>query len=261
MLTNNNSNYMNQMFNNFINFMNMNGMNMNGMNMNFMNMNNMNSFPFNMNMDNFNNNIIYEPSDIKNENDKITHEIKQIAYSQCLINDSTKRAGEFLYSIGGIARKSLELSFRIFYELYQQFYEHDINKSKKDFYIWAKQMIDYSGIIIKYSQKYFKEILKYSNSDKEFDNYKLSYFFTSFLKLYSKCKFCIPSVEVNFELENGDQFDSSKMDDIIFKGKQTKVNFCYLPQLKSNGTNIDGGNFHVFTYIEGVTYKKEPIDY
>jgi hypothetical protein len=252
---------------NGMNMNNMNGMNMNnmnGMNMNFMNMNNINSFPYNMNMDNFNNNVIYEPSDIKNENDKITHEIKQIAYSHYLTNDSTKRAGEFLYSIGGIARKSLELSFRIFYELYQQFYEYNINninKSKKDFYIWAKQMIDCNEIIINYSQKYFKEILKYSNSDKEFDNYKLSYFFTSFLKLYSKCKFCIPSVEVNFELENGDQFDSSKMDDIIFKGKQTKVNFCYLPQLKSNGANIDGGNFHVFTYIEGSTYKKEPIDY
>ena len=51
------------------------------------------------------------------------------------------------------------------------------------------------------------------------------------------------------------------MDDIIYKGKPTKVNFCYLPQLKSNGCVIPGGNFYVFTYLEGKTYKKEKIDY
>ena len=184
MFTENNSNYMNQLMNNFINFMNMNNMNgmnmnnMNGMNMNNMNMNNIISSPINMNMYNFNNNAIYEPSDIKNENDEITHEIKQMTFSYYLTNDdTTKRAGEFLYSIGGIARKALELSFRIFYELYQQFYLNNINMNTKDFYIWAKKMIDNNEIIIKYSQKYFKEILKYSNSEKEFNNYKLPYFF------------------------------------------------------------------------------------
>ena len=55
------------------------------------------------------------------------------------------------------------------------------------------------------------------------------------------------------------------MNDIIFKGEKTKVNFCYLPQLKSNGSIIDGANFYVFTYREegkeSASYKKEPIDY
>ena len=74
-------------------------------------------------------------------------------------------------------------------------------------------------------------------------------FFNSLLRLYLKCNFSIPLVEVSFELENNnDEFQYTTMDDIIYKGKPTKVNFCYLPQLKSNGCVIPGGNFYVFTY-------------
>ena len=46
--------------------------------------------------------------------------------------------------------------------------------------------------------------------------------------------------------------------DIIDKsGKAKKVNYCYIPELKSNGKTLRNGKFYVFTYIKNQTYQKE----
>lgn len=213
------------------------------------------------------------PNEIKEENDIIIHRITQNVYDflNGVKGSETKIAGEFLYSIGGIARKSLEFSNKIFIKLYQQFLDQESNyteKNIKNFNIWAKEQLtneainDYLKKNFKEVKNYIKEIIKYLNSK---NNNTLIYFFKAFLKLYLKCKFCTPFVEVNFELDNDIEYESSIMNDIIFKGEKTKVNFCYLPQLKSNGSIIDGANFYVFTYREegkeSASYKKEPIDY
>ena len=54
------------------------------------------------------------------------------------------------------------------------------------------------------------------------------------------------------------------MCDLISKknADKKKVNFCYLPLLWSNGKEISGSKFYVFTYIDG-SYKREEenIDY
>ena len=270
---NNNPMFMNpmlmyQMMNNMLGMNDMNSFNpMNNRNnfklINDINSMNIASFMNPMHRSIVNNNPTYDLSIIKTENDIITNDIKQTVYEYL---DGGKGeygilwAGEFLYSIGGIARKSLELSFRIFYEFYQEYYKgYQENNNMKEFFVWAKKELEDKGIK-NYSKKYLKKITKYSNPIIDFNFDKLQYYFESFLKLYLKCKFCIPSVEVNFELEDNN-FNSQIMDDIIFKGKPSKVNFCYLPQLKSNETIIDGANFHVFTYIEGKSYKKANIDY
>ena len=284
----NNNNFINPMMNNnnFINPMMMYQMSNNNSNM--INMNNMNLnanfnqmiyfFFYNYNeiIGNFIlklNNLFkcsleykyIEPFEIKNENDKITSDIKEIVYKNFLKENQiepieNQLAGEFLYSIGGIARKSLELSYKIFFELYQEFNGNFHHNNRSRFSTWAKNQFN-DLFFQKYSFKYKKEISKYLNL-KHINNDTLIQFFNSLLRLYLKCNFSIPLVEVSFKLENNnDEFQYTTMDDIIYKGKPTKVNFCYLPQLKSNGCVIPGGNFYVFTYIEGKTYKKEKIDY
>ena len=36
------------------------------------------------------------------------------------------------------------------------------------------------------------------------------------------------------------KFDSNRMRDFILEGKETKVNFCYLPQLEVDNQKIQG---------------------
>ena len=45
--------------------------------------------------------------------------------------------------------------------------------------------------------------------------------------------------------------------DIIYKGKNKLVNFCYLPGLMSNGQLIKGGKFYVFTFLKDKSYQKK----
>ena len=85
--------------------------------------------------------------------------------------------------------------------------------------------------------------------------------FEEFLRIYFKCAISIPFVEIEFLDNNIEEFDNSEMTDLIYKGKPTKVNFCYLPQLKSNGSVIKGAKFYVFTYIDGRSFKKEHVNY
>ena len=75
--------------------------------------------PFNLNFP-----IYIELSDIKKENDKITNSLKQLVYQDYTPENEkneNEKAGEFLYLIGGIARRSLNLSMQIYEQLFPYF--------------------------------------------------------------------------------------------------------------------------------------------
>ena len=96
-------------------------------------------------------------------------------------------------------------------------------------------------------------IIKYMNSKYETFFIEL---FPDLIKLYLECALSIPLIEVSFDLDTNNKFDNRIMTDLFLKGKPTKINFCYLPELKSNGSQIPGGKFYVFTYLEGKTYRE-----
>ena len=77
-----------------------------------------------------------------------------------------------------------------------------------------------------------------------------------------KCAFSFPFVEVKFYEGKDEIIDDEIMTELFHKGKKYKINFCFLPQLKSNGANIPGSKFYVFTYNDAKKlFKKEKIDY
>ena len=86
--------------------------------------------------------------------------------------------------------------------------------------------------------------------------------FYDLLKFYFKRSFREIMFNIQFKDNiQGKAFDSKSMRDLIFKDKPTKVNFCYLPQLKLEGEIIPEGQFYVFTYLEGEIFIKKNIDY
>ena len=208
----------------------------------------------------------FEVNEIKIENDKIISKIEDKAYEFCELKETNEleTVGNFLYSVGGIARKALDISNKIYYKKLEEFQKTDefnnifFNK-EKNFSIWLKNNLnnEYFRDICEENLLNIFEYLQMCPKETKF----LIRLFIEFLRLYFKCDVSIPFVEIEFLGKDVDKFDNSEMTDLIYKGKPTKVNFCYLPQLKSNGSVIKGAKFYVFTYIDGRSFKKETVNY
>jgi len=211
-----------------------------------------------------------EVSDIKNENDKITSSLTEIVFKDYLPeneNIENETAGNFLYLIGGITRESYNLAREIYSKLldyYKECFNKNLNfnenEIRKKVSVWTKSNCNIEQLCRNYSIHNEYKINKYLDSCED-ENTKiiLKDLFYIFIKLYTKCMLSVPKVEIEFEFEKADNiFDDNKMMDILIKGNGTKkkINFCYLPQLKSNGSVIKGGEYYVFTYY-GETYCKK----
>ena len=215
-------------------------------------------------------NSYIEVSDIKNENDEITNSLTQIVFKDYLPeneNIENETAGNFLYLIGGITRESYNLAREIYSKLldyYKECFNKNLNfnenEMRKKVSVWTKNNCNIEQLCRNYSIYNEYKINKYLDSCED-ENTKiiLKDSFYIFIKLYTKCMLSVPKVEIEFEFEKEDNiFDDNKMMDILIKGNGTKkkINFCYLPQLKSNGSVIKGGEYYVFTYY-GETYCKK----
>jgi hypothetical protein len=214
---------------------------------------------------NLNEQTIIEPHDCKIENDEITSKIENIVYNYYLPKNESienEKADLFLYSIGGITRKSVQLSNNI-YELFHQWYKKYINKQseqihRKNFNAWIKNNFNIESFCEFYSINNEYSINSYLINQDEETIEKLMDLIKDFLTLYTKCILSTPIVEVEFEFEHTNKFDGKNMKVIINTGKNVKsVNFCYLPKLKSNGNIIPGGYYNVFTFIESKTFKRK----
>ena len=217
----------------------------------------------------------FEPIEAKKENDRIIDKISSKVYKYIEIDEKENKTnleteGKFLYSIGGIARKSLDITNKLYSELFEQYkiYLKDpkkINRNqldKKNLSCWAKKNIKFNDFIKYTAIKYKPQINKYlvHKNDIEF----LFEIFNDFLSLFLKCSLSIPLVEVKF-LDDKKMIDKTinnqEMIDLIIKNRSYKVNFCFLPQLTSNEGLIPGAKFHVFTYNEPETYKHPDVNY
>jgi hypothetical protein len=217
----------------------------------------------------------FEPIEVKNENEKIIDKINSKVYKYLEIDEKQNKSsleieGKLLYSIGGIARISLDITNRLYSELFEVYKKYlddpkKLNHSlidKKNFSSWAKNIFDIKDFIKISAEKNKYKIFKYiiGRDDQVF----LLEIYNDFLSLFLKCSLSIPLVEIEFLNDKNmidKQIDTNTMIDMIIKNKRFKVNFCFLPQLSSNNGLIPGAKFHVFTYKEYETYKHENIDY
>ena len=214
------------------------------------------------------NSIYIEVSEIKNENDKITSSLTEIVYKDYLPeneNIENEKVGNFLYLIGGITRESYNLSRQIYSKLldyykkcFKQNKNFNENEIRKKVSVWIKNNCNIKDLCKDYSIYNEDKINKYLDSCED-ENTKiiLKNDFYNFIELYTKCMLSVPEVEIEFEFDKKDDiFDDKKMIDIIITGNNTKkkINFCYLPLLKSNGSIMQKG--YVFTY-NGETYCKK----
>ena len=212
----------------------------------------------------------FSVKEIENDNETINSLICDKAYDEYLPDEEkvkNETVGKFFYSIGGISRVSHDISKNLFFnlfELYKNFL--DQNKSwltfnhendRRNLSIWIKKSVNENPFYEFVSITNIKKIEKYFYKDNKKANGFLFKIFQQFLSLYLKCRLSIPIVEVNF-LKDNCEYDPYTMLDIIDKrGKAKKVNFCYIPELKSNGKTLRNGKFYVFTYIKNQTYQKE----
>ena len=211
----------------------------------------------------------YEPYEIENEREKIIELIKFYIgeyYLPDKENILNEEAGKFLYSVGGISRKSLSLANDIYSELFNEYKKYlennkewlklNHNEDKRNLSIWTKNCLDEQKFFEYYSNLKSKEIEPYLYLNDEKTNNILKGLFRDLIKIQTKCLLSIPLIKAEFT-NNNCKFENSIMYDIIFKGKKKLANFCYLPGLISNGQLIKGGEFYVFTFIEGKSYQKK----
>ena len=221
----------------------------------------------------------FEPIEAKKENDRIIDKISSKVFKYIEMDEKQNKTnleteGKFLYSIGEIARSSLDITNKLYSKLFEEYksYLNDpakINKNQldnKNLSCWAKKNLSKIKDFIKDTAiKYKPQIYKYNKylvhkNDIEF----LFEIFNDFLSLFLKCSLSIPLVEVKF-LDDKNVIDkpinNQEMIDLIIKNRSYKVNFCFLPQLTSNEGLIPGAKYHVFTYNEPKTYKHPDVDY
>lgn len=214
----------------------------------------------------------YEPYEIENERVKIIESIKYYVGEYYLPEKEdclNETVGKFLYSIGGISRKTFSLANKAYSELFNEYKKYleekkewlqfDIEKDKRNFSIWVKKYLNEKQFFEYLSEINSKEIESYLYKDDEKTNNILKELFRDLIRNQTKCLLSIPQIIAQFT-NNNCKFENSIMFDIIFKGKKKLVNFCYLPGLKSNGRLITGGEYYVFTFIEGKSFQiKENI--
>ena len=203
---------------------------------------------------------------VETENNAIVKKIekKVSTYVNIKEDNEFKTAGDFLYSVGGIARKALDVSNKIYDEYFKSYDDEFVKKHRSVAYIGsiAKDFPEYMKKFL--NNEFFKNayeqnknnILKYvDQSDPNF-SFEL---FHDLLNFYLRWNFSYPQLNITFlEDFKGAKFDNKSMADLILKGKQTKVNFCYLPYLVFSRTMIKS---YVFTYMEGKTFIKGDINY
>ena len=210
-----------------------------------------------------------EVNEIQKENDKIINKIEKQAYALADIKENVEltRAGNFLYSVGGIARKALKLSNKIYHELFDAYKKylndqkkklsHIQNNDRKNLSCWFKnQLKNNNNYINHYLENNNPDINKYLNNGEEQN--LLKELFRDFISLFLKCALSFPLVEVEFYERRNEIINVEIMSDLFNKGKKYPINFCYLPKLKSNGADILGSKFYVFTYNSAdKAFKKE----
>ena len=215
-------------------------------------------------------NNYFEVNEIQLRNDNIVFKIEKKIFELLNKNEyELETVGKFLYSLGGIARKSLSISNQIFHEYLEEFKKKNLinnnnnpHETRKNFSIFVKNNLNENYFEKCYKRNIMK-IMKYLEICPDESEFLID-LFNDMLQLYFICALICPNiVEIKFCNFKNKEFISDEMTDLIYKGKPTKVNFCYLPQLKSNGAVLNGGKFYVFTYIvEGKkTFKQEEIDY
>ena len=220
----------------------------------------------------------FEPIEVNKENNQIINKIsskvfKYIEMDEKQNKNNLETEGKFLYSIGGIARKSLDIANRLYSKLFEEYKRYlkdptKINRNqldKKNLSRWVKNRFNVKEFIINAVENHKQAIFKYNQylvhkNDTDF----LFEIFNDFLSLFLKCSLSIPMVEVKFLDDNNildKPINNQEMIDLIIKNRSYKVNFCFLPQLVSNDGLIPGAKFHVFTYNESETYRHQIIDY
>ena len=220
----------------------------------------------------------FEPIEVSKENNQIINKIsskvfKYIEMDEKQNKNNLETEGKFLYSIGGIARKSLDIANRLYSKLFEEYKRYlkdptKINRNqldKKNLSRWVKNRFNVKEFIKNAAENHKQAIFKYNQylvhkNDTDF----LFEIFNDFLSLFLKCSLSIPMVEVK-SLDDNNILDkpinNQEMIDLIIKNRSYKVNFCFLPQLVSNDGLIPGAKFHVFTYNESETYRHQIIDY
>ena len=220
----------------------------------------------------------FEPIEVSKENNQIINKIsskvfKYIEMDEKQNKNNLETEGKFLYSIGGIARKSLDIANRLYSKLFEEYKRYlkdptKINRNqldKKNLSRWVKNRFNVKEFIKNAAENHKQAIFKYNQylvhkNDTDF----LFEIFNDFLSLFLKCSLSIPMVEVKFLDDNNildKPINNQEMIDLIIKNRSYKVNFCFLPQLVSNDGLIPGAKFHVFTYNESETYRHQIIDY
>jgi len=127
---------------------------------------------------------------------------------------------------------------------------------KRNYSIWVKKYLKEKEFYSFFSRSKKEEIKKYLDDDEETNKFLFN-LFQQFLSLYLKCKLSIPSVEIKY-IDNNSEFNSSSMiDDVNKMIEEKKINFCYIPELISNGMTLEHSKPYVFTYIDGETYQKK----
>lgn len=212
----------------------------------------------------------FEAKEIENNNEKINSLISEKAYEEYLPETEkvkNETVGNFFYSIGGISRVSYIESKHLYndlFEQYKKFLVHNNNNknlnnenNRKYLSIWIKKCINENPFYEFVSINNIKKIEKFFYKDNKKANEFLFIIYQRFLSLYLKCSLSFPIVEIKY-LNDNCEYDPHTMLDIIDKsGKAKKVNYCYIPELKSNGKTLRNGKFYVFTYIKNQTYQKE----
>jgi hypothetical protein len=202
--------------------------------------------------------------DIQIKNLDITRDFEENIYSD-YINDKDVNENEsiayFLYDIANISRLALNESNKFLEALYHKYKEKNkkiINKEdivittldqfKKEFSSWVKANSNFTNTFLAdYLSKIDLLVIK-NTQQKETKKY-FKKLYRDLITLYFQCELSIPTVEVSFDFDSTNAFNSKKMIDIVNNGSERKVNFIFFPSLYSNGNYIDNGKQWVFTYI------------
>ena len=209
----------------------------------------------------------YLAKEIENDNETINSLISEKAYEEYLPeNEKIKNetVGNFFYSIGGISRVSYLISNHLFYNLHKKFFCQNNRKlildnvnDRKYLSIWIKKCINENPFYECFSINNIKTIEKYFYKDDKKANEFLFKIFQLFLSLYLKCRLSFPIVEVQYLNDNCEYNPHTMLDIIDKRGKAKKVNYCYIPELKSNGKTLGNGKPYVFTYFKNQTFQKQ----
>ena len=176
----------------------------------------------------------FEPIEVNKENNQIINKIsskvfKYIEMDEKQNKNNLETEGKFLYSIGGIARKSLDIANRLYSKLFEEYKRYlkdptKINRNqldKKNLSRWVKNRFNVKEFIINAVENHKQAIFKYNQylvykNDTDF----LFEIFYDFLSLFLKCSLSIPMVEVKFLDDNNildKPINNQEMIDLIIK--------------------------------------------